>query len=259
MDVWSNHACQVALFFPGVRTASSGGSVNLVRPRPQEMHPSATGTREPTGCVISKATKEGLPRWSCCHWIGQGMHPTPSIRSESERELLDLHFHRRPRPEFQDTVGTCRTKKAKTKASDPIQRRIAKGNERPPTKLGDDQERRPFPKWRKGSELLASTKKTQWMRTAKKVQQRKPAPPIRKNRPEQKNTKKTETASKTGANQKTYPQGKQGKGGNVDSTLQPGITAHWKTTQEKFSKARRRETRCRILWSTRSPSHKTSR
>ena len=36
------------------------------------------------------------------------------------------------------------------------------------------------------------------MRTAKKVQQRKPAPPMRKNRPEQKNTKKTETASKTG-------------------------------------------------------------
>ena len=61
VDVWSNHACQVALFFPGVRTASSGGSVNLVLPRPQKMHPSATGTREPTGCVISKATKEACP------------------------------------------------------------------------------------------------------------------------------------------------------------------------------------------------------
>ena len=75
------------------------------------------------------------------------------------------------------------------------------------TKLGDDQERRPFPKWRntKGRELLASTKKTQWMRTAKKVKHRKPAPPMRKNRPEQKTTKKTETASKTGANEKTYP------------------------------------------------------
>ena len=60
------------------------------------------------------------------------------------------------------------------------------------TKLGDDQERRPFPKWRntKGRELLASTKKTQWMRTAKKVKHRKPAPPMRKNRPEQKTTKK---------------------------------------------------------------------
>ena len=43
------------------------------------------------------------------------------------------------------------------------------------------------------------------MRTAKKVQQRKPNPSMRKNRPEQKNTKKTETATKTGANEKTYP------------------------------------------------------
>ena len=120
------------------------------------------------------------------------------------------------RPSFSQTAtsrvpgygGYLQNEKAKTKASDPIQRRIAEGNERPPTKLGDDQERRPYPpKWRKtkGRELLASTKKTQWMRTAKKVQQRKPAPPMRKNRPEQKNTKKTETASKTGANQKTYP------------------------------------------------------
>ena len=33
----------------------------FVLPRPQEMHPSATGTREPTGCVISKATKEACP------------------------------------------------------------------------------------------------------------------------------------------------------------------------------------------------------
>ena len=42
VDVWSNHACQVALFFPGVRTASSGGSVHLRSSRPQEMHPSTT-------------------------------------------------------------------------------------------------------------------------------------------------------------------------------------------------------------------------
>ena len=34
------------------------------------------------------------------------MHPTTSIRSESERELLDLHFHRRPIPEFQG-MGTA--------------------------------------------------------------------------------------------------------------------------------------------------------
>ena len=48
----------------------------FVLPRPQEMHPSATGAREPTGGVLSKVGQEGLSRWSCCHWIGQGMHPT---------------------------------------------------------------------------------------------------------------------------------------------------------------------------------------
>ena len=34
--------------------------------------------------------------------LGKECTLTPSIRSESE--LLDLHFHRRPRPEFQDTA-----------------------------------------------------------------------------------------------------------------------------------------------------------
>ena len=120
VDVWSNHACQVALFFPGVRTVSSGGSVHLrSSPASGNAPLGKKGSREPTGCVISKATQEGLSRWSCCHWIGQGMHPTPSIRSESERELLDLHFHRRPLPEFQGTVGTCRTKKSKDKGKQP--------------------------------------------------------------------------------------------------------------------------------------------
>ena len=181
------------------------GSVNLVLPRPQEMHPSAK-----KGHVNRlhhfKGHQEGLSRWSCCHWIGQGMHPTPSIRSESERELLDLHFHRRPRPEFQDTVGkTCRTTNSKDKGKWPHPEENRQRDNLQITKLGDDQERRA--KWQKtqGRELLASTKKTQWMRTARKVQQRKPVPPMRKNRPEQKNTKKTETASKTGANEKTYP------------------------------------------------------
>ena len=71
------------------------------------------------------------------------MHPTPSIRSESERELLDLHFHRRPLPEFQDTAGA---KKAKTKASDQSRGESPKGmKDLQITKLGDDQERRPTP------------------------------------------------------------------------------------------------------------------
>ena len=32
VDVWSNHACQVALFFPSISTACSGGSVNSFFP-----------------------------------------------------------------------------------------------------------------------------------------------------------------------------------------------------------------------------------
>ena len=72
VDVWSNHACQVALFFPSINTACSsrsvrscpasellaqvGGSVNTrSSPASRKMHPSATkGAREPTGCVLSK-------------------------------------------------------------------------------------------------------------------------------------------------------------------------------------------------------------
>ena len=90
--------------------------------------------------------------------------------------------------EFRDTVGkTCRTskKQRQRQATNPEENRQRDNLQI--TKLGDDQERRPFPKWRKtkGRELLASTKKkTQCMRTVRKVQQRKPAPPMRKNRPE---------------------------------------------------------------------------
>ena len=100
---------------------------------------------------------------------------------------------------------TCRTTKSKDKGKRRHPEENRQRDNLQITKLGDDQERRA--KWQKtqGRELLASTKKTQWMRTARKVQQRKPVPPMRKNRPEQKNTKKTETASKTGANEKTYP------------------------------------------------------
>ena len=120
VDVWSNHACQVALFFPSISTACSsrsvrscpasellaqvGGSVNTRSSPASGNAPLGNqGTREPTGCVISKATKAGHFRWSCCHWIlGKECTLTPSIRSESE--LLDLHVHRGPRPEFQETA-----------------------------------------------------------------------------------------------------------------------------------------------------------
>ena len=105
VDVWSNHACQVALFFPGVRTASSGGYATLPSSPASGNAPLGNqGTREPTGCVISKATKAGHPGGLAVTGLGKECTLTPSIRSESERELLDLHFHRRPRPEFQDTA-----------------------------------------------------------------------------------------------------------------------------------------------------------
>ena len=76
------------------------------------------------------------------------MHPT-SIKSESERELLDLHFHRRPVivPGFQGTAGP-EERKSKDKGKRPIQRRIAKGNERPPdhqAKRRSRKETHPFP------------------------------------------------------------------------------------------------------------------
>ena len=193
---------------PRRQNGMSGGPVNLVLPRPQKMHPSATGTREPTGCVISKATKEACPGGLAVTGLGKEC-TLPSIRSESERELLDLHFHRRPLPEFQDTVGTCRTKKQRQRQATPSRGESPKGmKDLQITKLRDDQERRPTPfqvAQQEGRELLASTKKTQWMRTAKKVKHRKHVPPMRKNRPQQKITKKTETASKTGANEKSIP------------------------------------------------------
>ena len=168
------------------------------------------------------------------------MHPTPSIRSESERELLDLHFHRRPLPEFQDTVGTCRTKKQRQRQATPSRGESPKGmKDLQITKLGDDQEMRPFPKWRKGRELLASTKKTQWMRKAKKVQHRKPAPPMRKNRPEQKITKKQRQLLKQVPPRKPTHKGNRGKG----ATWTPPCSQVSQPTgrRPKFSKARRRK------------------
>ena len=103
MDVWSNHACQVALFFPGVRTACSGGPLRS-SPASGNTPLGNQGTREPTGCVISKATKAGHPGGLAVTGLGKECTLTASIRSESERELLDPYFHRGPRPEFQDTA-----------------------------------------------------------------------------------------------------------------------------------------------------------
>ena len=76
----------------------------LVLPRPQENAPLGNqGVREPTGCIISKATKAGHFRWSCCHWIGQGMHPN-SLDKVRVRAVGPSFFHRRPLPGFQETA-----------------------------------------------------------------------------------------------------------------------------------------------------------
>ena len=120
VDVWSNHACQVALFFPSINTACSsrsvrscpasellaqvGGSVNT-RSSPASGNAPLGNQREPTGRVLSKVGQSSVCLGGLAvTGLGKECTLTPSIRSESERELLDLHFHRRPRPEFQDTA-----------------------------------------------------------------------------------------------------------------------------------------------------------
>ena len=92
VDVWSNHACQVALFFPSISTACSsrsvrscpasellaqvGGSVNTrSSPAYRKMHPSATNVnQQAASCPRSaKATSVSVVLLSLDY--GQGMHP----------------------------------------------------------------------------------------------------------------------------------------------------------------------------------------
>ena len=104
VDVWSNHACQVALFFPSISTACSGGWVckhsffpGLRKCTPRQ--PREHVNQQAASCPRSANTSW----WSCCHWIlGKECTLTPSSRSESE--LLDLHGPRGPRPTFQETA-----------------------------------------------------------------------------------------------------------------------------------------------------------
>ena len=135
-------------FFPGLRKCT---------PRQKK-----SGYVNQQAAPFQRPPKKACPGGLAVTGFGKECTLTPSRRSESERELLDLHFHRGPRPEFQDTVGkTCRTskKQRQRQATNPEENRQRDNLQI--TKLGDDQERRPFPKWRKtkGRELLASTKK----------------------------------------------------------------------------------------------------
>ena len=161
-------------FFPGLRKCT---------PRQKKKR-----VREPTGCAISKATQEGLSRGSCCHWIRQGMHPNSLEKVRVREGAVGPSFSQRATSRVPGYGGEDlqNVKKAKTKASDQSRGESPKGQ--PP----DHQARR-----RSRKETLSQVaqnerervigqheEKTQWMTTARKVQQRKPAPPMRKNRPE---------------------------------------------------------------------------
>ena len=90
---------QVALFFPGFRTALSGGSMTY--PWLQEMHPTAKWCNKHVNQQVlasfQRPPKMSLPS---VFWLsldfGQGMHPYPRDEDQSARELLDLHFQRGP-------------------------------------------------------------------------------------------------------------------------------------------------------------------
>ena len=75
----------------------------FVLPRPQEMHPSATkGHVNQQAASFQRPPKQVISGGLAVTGLGKECTLTPSIRSESE--LLDLHFHRQPLPEFQDTA-----------------------------------------------------------------------------------------------------------------------------------------------------------
>ena len=133
---------------------------------------------------------------------GQGMHPN-SLDKVRVR-AVGPSWSQRATSNVPGNRGGL--KKSKDKGKRSKQRRIAKRrNERPSTHPEKNRQRPPDHQARRRSRKETLTQvaqngrkrvigqheeKTQWMRTAKKVQQRKPAPPMRKNRPEQKKYQK---------------------------------------------------------------------
>ena len=85
--------------------------------------------REPTGCAISKATQEGLSRWSCCHWIRQGMHPNSLEKVRVREGAVGPSFSQRATSRVPGYGGEDlqNVKKAKTKASDQSRGESPKG------------------------------------------------------------------------------------------------------------------------------------
>ena len=102
--------------------------------------------------------------------------------------------------------GDLQNEKAKTKASDPIQRRIAKGNERPP----DHQARRrsrneTLSQVAQGERVIGQHEENAVDEESQESPTSKTCSSYEKKPARTKNYQKTETASKTGANKKTYP------------------------------------------------------
>ena len=83
--------------FPASALLDLVGLSTLVLPRRQEMHPSAK-VREPTGCVfVQGRLKQVCPDGLAV--TGFWARNAPYFEKRPESELLDLHFHRGPRPE----------------------------------------------------------------------------------------------------------------------------------------------------------------
>ena len=119
VDVWSNHACQVA-FFPSsalldlvsVNTRSSPASSKCT-PRQPEEH-----VNQQAASLVGSS--RSVPMVLLSLDFGQGMHPT-YLDKARVRAVGPSCSQRATSREFRDTVGkTCRTtQKAKAKASDP--------------------------------------------------------------------------------------------------------------------------------------------
>ena len=137
VDVWSNHACQVA--FSSVSTARSGECQHSFLPGLKKMHPSATRRAREQAASCSKYVNQQAASWSKVGSsrsvpmvllsldFGQEMHST-YLDKARVRAVGPSWSHRATIREFRDTVGkTCRTtQKSKDKGKRPNQGRIAK-------------------------------------------------------------------------------------------------------------------------------------
>ena len=137
--------------FPASELLALVGLSTFVLPRPQEMHPSATNVNQ-QAASCPRSAKAGLSRWSCCHWILQGMHPTSRRFREG---AVGPSFSQRATSRVPGYGGEDLQndkKQRQRQATNPEENRPRgqppeKNRQRDNlqiTKLGDDQERRPL-------------------------------------------------------------------------------------------------------------------